>query len=262
MKDYSFGTACFLQQLCFYNPLGKWKIKADFLSRSVENSGNRAAVRASLGILLWKYQGGKCFDRGSLLFTGRLLHSLIGTSDYWKADIGKRTLVQSGDCMRYRFNLPVRHPLSDRNYHRCDIFGTGSSFHHYKQESGSTACFQHDVVLRNDWRFLRTDLSATVLSAFLSGGNDPTGNDQFPLPVVAFAGLHNRAVPLTDTSIETGIRIHRESELQPGTGLQYYPSYAFFGEAKELNLAFYAGLGLILLSVLLQTREATRCKGA
>lgn len=36
----------------------------------------------------------------------------------------------------------------------------------------------------------------------------------------------------------------------------------FFGEAKELNLAFYAGLGLILLSVLLQTREATRCKGA
>ena len=36
----------------------------------------------------------------------------------------------------------------------------------------------------------------------------------------------------------------------------------FFGEAKELNLAFYAGLGLILLSVLLQTREAIRCKGA
>lgn len=32
----------------------------------------------------------------------------------------------------------------------------------------------------------------------------------------------------------------------------------FFGEAKELNIAFYAGLGLILLSVLLQTREALK----
>lgn len=30
----------------------------------------------------------------------------------------------------------------------------------------------------------------------------------------------------------------------------------FFGEAKELNLAFYTGLGLICISVLLQTREA------
>ena len=29
----------------------------------------------------------------------------------------------------------------------------------------------------------------------------------------------------------------------------------FFGEAKELNLAFYTGLGLICISVLLQTRE-------
>ena len=34
----------------------------------------------------------------------------------------------------------------------------------------------------------------------------------------------------------------------------------FFGEAKELNFAFYAGLGLILLSVLLQTWEAIRYK--
>ena len=32
----------------------------------------------------------------------------------------------------------------------------------------------------------------------------------------------------------------------------------FFGEAKELNVAFYAGLGLILLSVLLQTHEALK----
>lgn len=32
----------------------------------------------------------------------------------------------------------------------------------------------------------------------------------------------------------------------------------FFGEAKELNLAFYAGLALILFSVLLQTREALK----
>lgn len=30
----------------------------------------------------------------------------------------------------------------------------------------------------------------------------------------------------------------------------------FFGEAKELNTAFYIGLGLIIVSVLLQTREA------
>ena len=30
----------------------------------------------------------------------------------------------------------------------------------------------------------------------------------------------------------------------------------FFGEAKELNIAFYTGLGLICISVLLQTREA------
>ena len=29
----------------------------------------------------------------------------------------------------------------------------------------------------------------------------------------------------------------------------------FFGEAKELNPAFYTGLGLICISVLLQTRE-------
>ena len=36
----------------------------------------------------------------------------------------------------------------------------------------------------------------------------------------------------------------------------------FFGEAKELNFAFYAGLGLILLSVLLQTWEAIRYKAA
>ncbi|MBC8601410.1 EamA family transporter [Parabacteroides acidifaciens] len=34
----------------------------------------------------------------------------------------------------------------------------------------------------------------------------------------------------------------------------------FFGEAKELSFAFYAGLGLILLSVLLQTWEAIRYK--
>lgn len=32
----------------------------------------------------------------------------------------------------------------------------------------------------------------------------------------------------------------------------------FFGEAKELSLAFYGGLGLILLSVLLQTYSAFR----
>lgn len=32
----------------------------------------------------------------------------------------------------------------------------------------------------------------------------------------------------------------------------------FFGEAKELSVAFYAGLGLILLSVMLQTREALK----
>lgn len=36
----------------------------------------------------------------------------------------------------------------------------------------------------------------------------------------------------------------------------------FFGEVKELNFAFYAGLGLILLSVLLQTWEAIRYKAA
>jgi drug/metabolite transporter (DMT)-like permease len=32
----------------------------------------------------------------------------------------------------------------------------------------------------------------------------------------------------------------------------------FLGEAKELNFSFYAGLGLIFLSVLLQTRKALR----
>lgn len=34
----------------------------------------------------------------------------------------------------------------------------------------------------------------------------------------------------------------------------------FFGEAKELNTAFYIGLGLIIVSVLLQTREALLSK--
>lgn len=34
----------------------------------------------------------------------------------------------------------------------------------------------------------------------------------------------------------------------------------FFGEAKELNIAFYVGLALIILSVLLQTREALLSK--
>lgn len=36
----------------------------------------------------------------------------------------------------------------------------------------------------------------------------------------------------------------------------------FFGEAKGLNPAFHAGLGLHLLSVLRETQEAIRCKGA
>lgn len=36
---------------------------------------------------------------------------------------------------------------------------------------------------------------------------------------------------------------------------------AFFGEAKELNFAFYAGVALIILSVLLQTWDSTHVKG-
>ena len=35
---------------------------------------------------------------------------------------------------------------------------------------------------------------------------------------------------------------------------------ALFGEAKELNFAFYAGLGCIILSVILQTLNVTRQK--
>ena len=57
-------------------------------------------------------------------------------------------------------------------------------------------------------------------------------------------------------------------------GKQYFHSYnlepvcnitlamLFFGEAKGLNPAFHAGLGLHLLSVLRETQEAIRCKGA
>ena len=34
----------------------------------------------------------------------------------------------------------------------------------------------------------------------------------------------------------------------------------FFGEAKELNFSFYVGIALIILSVLLQTREVLKNK--
>ena len=44
--------------------------------------------------------------------------------------------------------------------------------------------------------------------------------------------------------------------------LAYTLAMLFFGEAKGLNPAFHAGLGLHLLSVLRETQEAIRCKGA
>ena len=58
---------------------------------------------------------------------------------------------------------------------------------------------------------------------------------------------------------ETGVRIHSYN-LEPVCNITL--AMLFFGEAKGLNPAFHAGLGLHLLSVLRETQEAIRCKGA
>ena len=55
------------------------------------------------------------------------------------------------------------------------------------------------------------------------------------------------------------VRIHSYN-LEPVCNITL--AMLFFGEAKGLNPAFHAGLGLHLLSVLRETQEAIRCKGA
>ena len=206
-----------------------------------ENRVDGSAVGDALAVLLRKHQGVERVYRRGVPFADELLHRLVRPAHQPPPDFDWGNLVQPYRGGGHRAHLPLRHPLPHRHPDGRPFVGIGFALHHLQQARGFGLSVGHGAALRDGRRF--RGAADTIVPSAADWGS-----------LLVLASLCTVCLYILQIQV-----LKKVSAFTFNLTYNLEPIYSIilamiiFGEAKDLNFSFYTGLGLIFLSVALQT---------
>ena len=198
-----------------------------------ENRVDRSAVGDALAVLLREHQGIERVYRRGVPFADEFLHRLVRPAHQPPPDFDWGNLVQPYRGGGYRAHLPLRHPLPKR---------VASDY-----PSGTVLLYEMGGGFVGLSLLLPFYLHFFPVETLV-----PSASDWASLLVLA--SLCTVCLYILQIQV-----LKKVSAFTFNLTYNLEPIYSIilamiiFGEAKDLNFSFYTGLGLIFLSVALQT---------
>ena len=180
-----------------------------------------------MGILLWEYQSLQHLHRCSLLFTGQFFHGFSGTLDQPSPHL----------CQRSTFQPAYLAALFTITNKKVAAGHDASTMLLYEMSGGfvGLSCLLPFYLRYFPVETIFPDVSDLIYLILLAS--------------VCTIGLYLLQIQVL--KVVSAFTVNLTYNLEPVYSIIL--AMLFFHEARELNGAFYIGLGLIVLSVLLQT---------